>query len=284
MGVLAHLSIIDYQGQHHQYYHFGDGHPLDSNGIISNFPRGDHDFCVETFVRRLRLIKSEYNYFIDIYYILDLKSRMIEISSECYTEANFKGTFEEAIRHFDDADYSEKNALDEFPNITDLSAILNHRLIDGVWNIIRAVVANVPHLKYDIHTHRLVYVGDNTIFYTFNDFIEFPECEMNENFHAIEDAYLNARRIGAKMYFTNTITGQPFTLFYMLRLYRDGYILPLTEKFIRYGEIPDECTKLLELAMLVKMINIRDPKHLRAQNFLYGIHSKKELQEIRKSL
>ncbi len=280
MGVLAHFKITDYQGQLHEYYHFGDGHPLEKNGVISNFPRGDRDFCLDTFVRKLDLEKRERNYFVDVYYILDLRSRTIEVSSPCFKDIEFKGTFEEAIRFFEDADYSEKDALDEFPKKEDLMPILNVGFLDGFWKIIKAVTAAVPHLKYDFHCPKLV-IGDGTIFYKYNDFIDFPRFEMNGNLDAIEDAYANVRRIGMILYLTNTITNQKISVYYMLRVYRDGFWLPLTEKFIRYGETLDEETKQMELAMMVKMISLRDPSTLKAQNFLYGILSDKMLKEIK---
>ena len=118
----------------------------------------------------------------------------------------------------------------------------------------------------------------------YQDFIDFPSCNMNQNYKAEYDAYANARRLGVRLYFNNTITNNTFTLLYMVNVERDGYLLPLTGKFIRYGEGIDDETKELELAMLVKDISLKDPKDLRARNYMYWIHSRTEMDKLRKSL
>ena len=103
---------------------------------------------------------------------------------------------------------------------------------------------------------------------------------MNQNYKTWYDAYANARRLGIRLYFNNTITNNTFTLLYMVNVERDGYILPLTGKFIHYGEGLDDETKEIELAMLVKDISLKDPKDLRARNYMYYIHSRKEMNEL----
>jgi hypothetical protein len=70
----------------------------------------------------------------------------------------------------------------------------------------------------------------------------------------------------------------------MLEVERDGYILPLTGKFIPYNQGIDEETKKVELAMLLKDISLIDPKDLRACNYQYSIFSRTEMEELRKSL
>ena len=70
----------------------------------------------------------------------------------------------------------------------------------------------------------------------------------------------------------------------MLTVTRNGYVLPLTNQFIPYEEeIPEEI-KQEELAMIVMMLSRRNPKDVRAMNFLCGIFSENELEEIRSQL
>lgn len=284
MGVLGYFKITDYQGQEHEYYRFGDAHPSDYSGIFANFPQGDRDFCLETYVRRLRLEKSNRDYIVDVSYKMDLRSRRIEVSSGCFEDIDFKGSFEEAIRHFAYEDYSEKEALSLFPKMSDLKRILYSGFLDDFWLIVKAVSAEIPWLKYDIDSNSLLYVGDNILFYLYQDYIDFPYFIMNFNPKASEDAYANARRVGVKLYFDNTISNQKVPIFYMLIVTSDGYVLPLTQRFIRYGEgIPDR-VKEEELKMLIMMIKESDPKRTRAMNFLYGIFSKSELEEIRNKI
>ena len=107
---------------------------------------------------------------------------------------------------------------------------------------------------------------------------------MNDCSEASQDAFANARRVGVKIYFNNTVTNNPVSLFYMLTVTRDGYVLPLTNQFIPYEEeIPEEI-KQEELAMIVMMLSRRNPKDVRAMNFLCGIFSENELEEIRSQL
>ena len=284
MGVLGYFKITDYQGQEHEYYRFGDAHPSDYSGIFANFPQGDRDFCLETYVRRLRLEKSNRDYIVDVSYKMDLRSRRIEVSSGCFEDIDFKGTFEEAIRHFAYEDYSEKEALSLFPKMSDLKQILYSGFLDNLWVIVRAINAEIPWLKYDIYSNRLLYVGDNTHFYLYQDFIDFPSLPMNSDMEASNDAYSNTRRVGVKLYFDNNVNDQKLALFYMLRVTCDGYFLPLTEKFIHYGEQVSDEIKEEELKMMIMMIKESDPKRTRAMNFLYGFFSKSELEEIRNKI
>jgi len=281
MATTAEFQITDYDGRQHFYYRFADAHPRERTGVFVNFPRGDRDFRLETFVRRLDLEKSSKDYWVDLHYEMDLSKRIIKVYSGVYDDVDFNGSFEEAIRFFADEDYSEKDALDAFPEASYLHTILFSGFLDEIWVVIRAIRKEVPHLEYDYYSHRILYVGDNINFYQYHDFIDFPPCSMNRDPELADDAYANARRAGIRIYFNNTVTGEPFTLMYMLALGRDGYVLPLTEKFFRYGEEPDDITKQEELAMLVKHISMCDPKSLRARNYLYGIHSEKELAELR---
>ena len=95
---------------------------------------------------------------------------------------------------------------------------------------------------------------------------------------------MNARRIGLKTYFTNTVADKSFTMNYMIRLVQDGYILPLTQAYIPYKQrVSDELMKL-ELKMIVEMIKRRDMKNMAAQNFLLGIHSERELRDIQDTI
>lgn len=284
MATTADFLITDYDGQTHEFYRFLDGYPCDDAGVFANFPLGDHDFCLDTYTRRLELEKSQKNYWTDVSYKMDLKSRTIKVSSGCCDEFNFKGTFEEAIRHYAYKDYSEKDALYKFPKKDDVRNFLGQDAIDGLWDIIRAVQKDVPQLEYDYHEHRLIEIGDNPRFYLSQDFIHFPSCKMNQNYKATEDAMLNARRIGFITYFKNTISQKRFAFNYMIRLTKDGYILPLTEEFIPYTHEISEDIKKLELAMIIEMIKRVDFKTAAARNFLYGIHSDSELQEIRKAI
>lgn len=284
MGVIAAFKIVDYQGQEHMYYRFGGAHPRERYGVFANFPQGDRDFCLETYVRRLNLEEIDGDYMVDIGYRMDLRSRTIKVSSGCYEDIDFYGTFEDAIRHFAFEEYSQKDALDDYPENSSLMPILVPGFLDGLWEIVDAVQAKIPWLKYDHSSNRLLYIGDNINFYMYRDFIYYPRYIMNECPGISEDAFANARRVGVKFYFKNTISNSFVTLFYMLRVTRDGYILPLTEEFIPYGEGISEETKMEELAMIVMMISERNPTTIRAVNFLYGIHHESDLKRIKDTL
>lgn len=284
MGIVAHFTITDYNGESHQYYRFNDAHPCGYAGVFNNFPQGDHDFCLETFEKRLGLEKSDIDYIIDISYDLDLRTRSIRVSTKVFDDICFTGTFEGAIRRFVYNDYSEKDALKSYPDRADISHILFPGFLDGVWTIIKAIKSNFPYLEYDLFSHRILYIGDNINFYMYEDFIEYPSCSMNKNYKTYCDAYANARRLGVRIFFNNTISNDEFTLLYMLEVERDGYILPLTGKFIPYNQGIDEETKKVELAMLLKDISLIDPKDLRACNYQYSIFSRTEMEELRKSL
>lgn len=285
MATIAYFTVVDYDGKTHEYYRFDDGYPKDDAGVFANFPLGDHDFCLETFERRLKLKKSDWNYLTDVYYDMDLRTRYIKVHSTVFSEdINFEGTFEEAIRHFVDDDYSEQDALESFPEWSNISRILFPGFLDGIWTIIRALTTELPYLKYDLHTHRILLVGDNINFYMYQDFIDYPQCDMNRTYKLCHDAYINARRIGIEIFFNNTVTNETFSLLYMLTVERDGYWLPLTGEYIRYAEGLDKNLKEEELAILVKSISLRDPKTLRARNYIYEHLSRKEMNEIRNSL
>lgn len=284
MATVARFHITDYDGQTHQFYRFHDGYPCDNGGVFANFPLGNHDFCLDTYIRRLELEKSKKKYMTDVSYNIDLKIRTVEVSSGCCEDFNFKGTFEEAIRHYAYKDYSEKDALSNFPEKSDVESFLSYGLIDGFWEIIRAIRRNVPQIEYDFPGHRIIEIGDNLRFYLSQDFIHYPSCEMNQNYKARVDAMLNTRRIGFITYFKNTISKKRFTFNYMIRLTKDGYILPLTEEYIPYTQEISEDIKKLELAMIIEMIKRVDFKRDAARNFLYGIHSDSELQEIRNAV
>ena len=215
---------------------------------------------------------------------MDLRSRTIEVFSKCFEDIDFKGTFEEAIRHFAYKNYSEKDALLHFPKHSDLWHILYSGFLNDLWLIVKAVNAEIPWLKYDLYSKRLLYIGDNTHFYLYQDFIDFPSLPMNSDMEASNDAYSNARRVGVKLYFDNNVNDQKLALFYMLRVTCDGYFLPLTEKFIYYGEQVSDEIKEEELKMMIMMIKESDPMRTRAMNFLYGIFSKSELEEIRNKI
>lgn len=283
MATTARFYITDYDGQTHEFYRFLDGYPCDNGGVFANFPLGDHDFCLDTYIRRLELEKSQKKYLTDVSYKMDLKTRTVEVSG-CCEDFNFKGTFEEAIRHYAYKNYSEKDALSNFPKKSDVESFLSCGLIDGFWEIIRAIRRNVPQLEYDFLEHRIIEIGDNLRFYLSQDFIHYPSCEMNQNYKARVDAMLNTRRIGFITYFKNTISQKRFTFNYMIRLTKDGYILPLTEEYIPYTEGISDEVKNLEMEMIIEMIKGVDFKTASAQNFLYGIHSDSELQKIRKAI
>lgn len=285
MGTVAHFTITDYDGDTHKYYRFLDGYPHKNVGVFMNFPQGERDFCLETFERRLNLEKSERDYFADIFYSLDLRTRLIKVSSNVFLEdINFEGTFEAAIRRFAYSNYSEKDALMSYPDRSDIGHFLFPGFLDGLWVMVKALTSSIPYLEYDLFSPRTLYIGDNINFYMYQDFIDFPSCRMNRNYKARDDAYANARRLGVRLYFNNTVTNNPFTLLYMLNVERDGYLLPLTGKFTRYEEGIDDETKETELAMLVKDISLQDPKNLRARNYMYYIHSRQEMDELRNSL
>lgn len=284
MATTARFYITDYDDQTHEFYRFLDGYPCDNAGVFANFPLGDHDFCLETYIRRLNLEKSQTKYMTDVSYIMDLKTRTVEVSSGCCEDFNFKGTFEEAIRHYAYKDYSEKDALSNFPKESDIQKFFCRATIDGFWEIIRSVNKEIPQLEYDIYEHRIIEIGDNLRFYLSQDFIHYPSCEMNQNYKARVDAMLNTRRIDFITYFKNTISKKRFTFNYMIRLTKDGYILPLTEKYIPYTQEISEDIKKLESAMIIEMVKRVDFKRDAARNFLYGIHSDSELQEIRNAV
>lgn len=94
MATIAHFTIIDYDGQTYNYYRFNDGYPCGDAGVFANFPLGGHDFCLETFVRRLALEKVSADYFSDVSYRLDLKHRNVTVSS-FIGEFKFSGSFED---------------------------------------------------------------------------------------------------------------------------------------------------------------------------------------------
>ena len=284
MATVADFQITDYDGQNHRFYRFLDGYPCDRMGVFASFPLGNHDFCLETYVRRLALEQSDRNYWTDVSYRMDLSTRMVEVSSGCYEDFNFKGSFEEAIRRYSDENYSEKDAISLFPRTDDLENLLGRGLIDGFWDMIRAIKREIPELEYDYYEPRIIQIGDNPIFYVAKDFVKFPSCEMNQNIKAIEDAMLNARRLGLKTYFQNTITNDFFMLNYMITLERDGYILPLTREYIPYDQEIGREIKDEELEMIVEVIKRRNFKTARVQNFLAGIHSVSELEEIREAI
>lgn len=284
MATTAYFQISDYDGRTHEFYRFLDGYPCEGAGVFANFPLGDHDFCLDTYIRRLALEKSDKDYWTDVSYMIDLKTRTVEVSSGCYKDFNFKGSFEEAIRHFAYSDYSERDALASFPQRSDVQKFIGPHTIDGLWNIIRAIKKEIPQLQYENHELRIIEIGDNPRFYLSQDFIGFPSCEMNRNRMALKDAMMNARRIGLKTYFTNTVADKSFTMNYMIRLVQDGYILPLTQAYIPYKQrVSDELMKL-ELKMIVEMIKRRDMKNMAAQNFLLGIHSERELRDIQDTI
>ena len=59
MATITYFTVVDYDGKTHEYYRFADGYAKDDAGVFANFPLGDHDFCLETFERRLKLKKSD---------------------------------------------------------------------------------------------------------------------------------------------------------------------------------------------------------------------------------
>ena len=285
MATIAHFTIVDYDGKTHRYYRFLDGYPKGGAGVFVNFPLGDRDFCLETFERRLNLEKSDRDYFSDVFYNMDLRTRHIKVHSKVFVEdINFEGTFEEAIRHFAFKDYSEKEAIEAFPEWKNISRIIYPGFIDGMWTIIKALKSEIPCLEYDLYSHRIIYIGDNINFYMYQDFIYFPECKMNRDYKVCQDAYLNARRVGVLIFFNNTVTNSEFTLRYMLTLRRNGYLLPLTGEFIRYDEGLSDKIKEEELAMLVKSISLCDPEDLKARNYIYEHLCREEMNELRDSL
>lgn len=284
MSTVARFQITDYDGSLHKFYCFSDGYPYDEMGVFAKFPRGDHDFCLETFVRRLELSKSGTEYWADIYYEMDLKTRMVNVSSGCYRNVDFKGSFEDAIRHFWDKDYSEKDALSQFPSPTDVISCSSVSAINWFWEIIRAVNYGIPEFEYDVLEQRIILIGDNPVFYTFNDFVTFPSCEMNNDYRAILDAKVNARRVGLMTYFKNKASNSCFTLYYMMKLRKDGYILPLTRTLIPYGHTISDDIKQEELEMIVELIKSNDLKTSKAYNIAYEHLPNSKLQEIRESL
>ena len=285
MATVAHFTIIDYDGTSHKYYRFLDGYPSGEAGVFQNFPLGDHDFCLETFERRLNLEKSESKYFADVFYNLDLRTRTAQVSSTVFVEdINFNGSFEEAIIRFAYEDYSEKEALKAFPKWDNISRIIFPGFINGMWTIIKTLKSEISCLEYDLDSHRIVCIGDNINFYMYPDFIDFPKCKMNRDYKVRQDAHLNARRVGVLIFFNNTITNNEFTLRYMLTLTQDGYLLPLSGEFIRYEEELSDKIKEEELAMLVKSISLEDPKSLKARNYIYEHLSRKKMNELKRSL
>ena len=284
MGVLAKFVVVDYDGQRYDFYRFGDGHPCERQGVFANFPLGDRDFLLGTYIRKLSLEKSTRDYFIEVRYEMDLRSRQIEVSSGCYEDCDFKGTFEEAVRHFAWENYVEKEALSMFSNKSDLEPILIPGFLEGLWVIVDAVCKNFPYLKYDAMSSRKLYIGDNINFYMYDDFILYPYNSINMNCRVVEDAYSNARRVGVRLYFNNQRSGKPFTLLYMLGVRSHGYILPLTDKRIRYGEGLDEQTKKQELLILVEFLKISNLEERDALNILDTIYYGEKLDRIRESV
>lgn len=284
MAIIAHFKITDYDGQFHEFYRFLDGYPCDSMGVLAAFPRGKHDFCLETFVRRLQLTKSVKKYWTDVSYEMDLKTKVVEVSSECYQDFNFKGSFEEAIRHYVDKGYSEKGALSEFPDPFDVSSLCGPNLIDWFWEIIHAITCGIQELDYDIYEQRKIIIGDNPIFYTFNDFETFSSWGVDNKYEAAVDAKLNARRIGLMTCFENKTSNGVFMFNYMITLSKKGYMLPMTKMLIPYCKEISEDVKCEELEMIVENIRRQDLKRIRALNLLRGLQSDSQLQEIRDSI
>jgi hypothetical protein len=70
----------------------------------------------------------------------------------------------------------------------------------------------------------------------------------------------------------------------MLGVRSHGYILPLTDKRIRYGEGLDEQTKKQELLILVEFLKTRDLETRTALNILDTIYYGEELDRIRESV
>lgn len=270
MATVAGFSITDYDGTTYNYYRFLDGYPDRNAGVFANFPQGDHDFCLETYVRRLNLEESKKIYIVDLSYTIDLRSRTVRLSSP-YEDYNFNGTFEEAIRHFVDEDYSEKEALSLFPEESVIEPLLKECLYHVIWAIISTMKDAVPYLKFNHMAPEMLYIGDNINFYMYQDFIACPSHIMNTKEKVYVDACKNARRLGCRIGFINIISVRDFSLFYMLELCREGLILPYTGKFVRYGESIDEETRQEELKLLIEHIKIQDTKDLRALNCYYGI-------------
>ena len=284
MGVLAEFEIVDYNGQNHSFYRFGDGHPYERHGVFANFPLGDHDFALETYVRRLRLEATSRRYFTDVFYYMDLRSRSIKVSSKCFEDCDFKGTFEEAIRHFSQEDYVEKEALSRFPKRSDIEHILVPGFLDGLWVIVGEMCKNLPFLEYDHMSPRILYIGDNVNFYMYDDFVLYPSYSEGRNSKVVEDAYVNARRLGVRLYFNNTRTGKRFTLLYMISVKAHGYILPFTRRVIRYGEELDELTKQHELRIVVEYLKSDDTENSKALNVLCDIGYGEKLDRIREAI
>lgn len=108
---------------------------------------------------------------------------------------------------------------------------------------------------------------------------------MNVNPQAMEDAFCNARRVGVRVYFKNTMSGQDFSLLYMLDVRADGYLLPLTQRFVRYEKTLCEETKAEELEILVEYLNtFYDFRNGRALNVMPGIYLGQEIDDIRESV
>ena len=270
MSLIGHFAITDYDGKVYSFYKFGGAHPCDE-GVFKNFPQGDHDFCLETYIRRLDLEQSDRDYIIDVTYKMDLRTRTIQIISKVFEDIDYNGSFEGAIKRFAYEDYSEKDALRDFPDRAITQKLLSSGLYNGMQTIIKSIESNIPYLKYDILTNKIRIVGDCMIFYMFKDFVDYPPCKMNRNPKAIEDAYINARRIGIRLYFNNKMTNRQFSLFYMLGVTNNGFFLPMTRKFVRFGEDIDNDTKNEELETLINMIRSKDPQQLRAFNCYYRL-------------
>ena len=284
MATIAEFQIIDYDGSLHNYYRFADAYPNNTAGVFANFPLGNHDFMLETYVRRLRLEASEGNYWVDLTYVLNLSDRTIKISSN-YEELEFEGSFEEAVRHFCYEDYSEKEALSYFAKKEDVFPILIPGFLKGMRSLIDTLPQEVSYLEPDAFGPEILYIGDNINFYMYKDFICYPRCDMNVNPKAMDDAFFNARRVGVRLYFKNAVSGRDFSLLYMLGVRAEGYLLPLTKKFVRYGETLDEETKMEELEILVEYLNKHhDSYKRRALNVMPGISYGEEMEEIRKSV
>ena len=143
---------------------------------------------------------------------------------------------------------------------------------------------NLPFLEYDYMSPRILYIGDNVNFYMYEDFVLYPSYSKDRNYKVVEDAYVNARRLGVRLYFNNTRTGERFTLLYMISVEAHGYILPFTRRFIRYGEELDELTKQHELRIVVEYLKADDLENRQALNVLCDIGYGEELETIRASV
>ena len=88
MSTIAKFRIMDYDGSMHNYYRFSDGYPDGMAGVFANFPLGDHDFILETYVRRLGLEVRNADYWTDFTYVLNLSDRAV--SKRLYATSGIK--------------------------------------------------------------------------------------------------------------------------------------------------------------------------------------------------